>query len=79
MKKKPINQFDTLVDKLIHEFSKIPNFDLTQTEDIGNKILSFNDILHINEAKLSVLLTSIIAGLAGYFLLRNTKMKYKDS
>ncbi|TJZ53342.1 Na+/H+ antiporter NhaA [Sphingobacterium olei] len=49
------------------------------TMSIFIAILSFNDILHINEAKLSVLLTSIIAGLAGYFLLRNTKMKYKDS
>ncbi|MBE8723024.1 Na+/H+ antiporter NhaA [Sphingobacterium pedocola] len=46
------------------------------TMSIFIAILSFDDMLHINEAKLSVLLTSLIAGLAGYFLLSNTKTTY---
>jgi len=40
MKKKPLNKFDTLVDKLVQEFIKIPNFDLTQTNEIGNKVFN---------------------------------------
>lgn len=40
MKKKPLNKFDTLVDKLIQEFIRIPNFDLTQTDENANKIFN---------------------------------------
>lgn len=39
-RRKKINRFDTLVEKLIDEFIKIPNFDLTQTDEIGNKIFN---------------------------------------
>lgn len=39
------------------------------TMSIFISILSFNDPLHINEAKLSILLTSLIAGVLGYFVL----------
>lgn len=39
------------------------------TMSIFISILSFNDPLHINEAKLSILLTSLIAGLLGYLAL----------
>jgi len=41
-KNKPINKFDSLVDRLVQEFVKIPNFDLTMTDEIGNK--TFNII-----------------------------------
>ena len=40
MKKKPTNKFDILVEKLVQEFIKIPNFDLTQTDEVGNKIFN---------------------------------------
>lgn len=39
------------------------------TMSIFISILSFSDPLHINEAKLSILLTSLIAGVLGYFVL----------
>lgn len=39
------------------------------TMSIFISILSFNDALHINEAKLSILLTSLMAGLLGYIIL----------
>lgn len=43
MKKKKIpNKFDTLVERLIEEFIKIPNFDLTSTDEVANK--AFNII-----------------------------------
>lgn len=42
-KKKNVSKFDNLVEKLIQEFIKIPNFNLTQTDEIGNKI--FNIII----------------------------------
>lgn len=41
-KKKPLNKFDTLVERLIEEFIKIPNFDLTSTDEVANK--AFNII-----------------------------------
>lgn len=40
------------------------------TMSIFISILSFNDVLHINEAKLSILLTSLLAGISGYLLLK---------
>ena len=40
------------------------------TMSIFISILSFNDPLHIEEAKLSVLITSLIAGFLGYLVLR---------
>ncbi len=40
MKRKKINRFDILVENLIHEFSKIPNFDLTQTDKVANQIFN---------------------------------------
>jgi len=40
MKRKPINKFDNLVEKLVQEFSKIPNFELTQTDDLANKMFN---------------------------------------
>lgn len=39
-KKKKINKFDDLVDRLVQEFIKIPNFDLTKTDEIGNKMFN---------------------------------------
>lgn len=39
------------------------------TMSIFISILSFNDALHINEAKLSILLTSVLAGIVGYTIL----------
>jgi len=39
------------------------------TMSIFISILSFNDALHINEAKLSILLTSVLAGIVGYIIL----------
>lgn len=39
------------------------------TMSIFISILSFGDPLHINEAKLSILLTSLLAGIFGYFVL----------
>ena len=38
MKNKVINKFDRLVEKLLEEFSKIPNFNLFQTDKIGNHV-----------------------------------------
>ena len=38
--RRKINKFDTLVEKLIKEFVKIPNFHLTQTDEVGNKIFN---------------------------------------
>jgi len=40
MKKKPSNKFDTLVEKLVPEFVKILNFELTQTDEVGNKMFN---------------------------------------
>lgn len=40
--KNSLNKFDALVESLIQEFIKIPNFDLTQTDEVGSKI--FNTI-----------------------------------
>jgi len=40
MKKKVKNKFDTLVENLIVEFSKIPNFDLTQTDETANQVFN---------------------------------------
>lgn len=42
MQRKKQNQFDSLVENLVQEFTKIPNFDLTQTDEIANKL--FNKI-----------------------------------
>lgn len=39
-KKHPLNKFDTLVDKLVQEFIKIPNFDLTSTDELGRKVFN---------------------------------------
>lgn len=39
------------------------------TMSIFISILSFGDPLHINEAKLSILVTSLLAGIFGYFVL----------
>ncbi|MFD2598756.1 Na+/H+ antiporter NhaA [Sphingobacterium corticis] len=47
------------------------------TMSIFIALLSFSDPLHIAEAKLSILSTSVLAGILGYLLLRNTK--YKDT
>lgn len=41
-KKKTPNKFDSLVERLIAEFIKIPNFDLTSTDEVANK--AFNII-----------------------------------
>jgi hypothetical protein len=41
-KKKTPNKFDTLVERLVTEFIKIPNFDLTSTDEVANK--AFNII-----------------------------------
>lgn len=35
------NSIDLLIENLIKEFSKIPNFELTQTDPIGNKVFNF--------------------------------------
>ena len=40
MRKKKQNRFDLLVEKLIEEFAKIPNFDLTQTDKVANQIFN---------------------------------------
>ncbi|WP_293888743.1 MULTISPECIES: Na+/H+ antiporter NhaA [unclassified Sphingobacterium] len=39
------------------------------TMSIFISILSFSDLLHINEAKLAILLTSLLAGILGYLVL----------
>jgi hypothetical protein len=39
-KKKPLNKFDTLVERLVTEFIKIPNFDLVSTDEIANKVFN---------------------------------------
>ncbi|OQY94023.1 MAG: hypothetical protein B6D37_09820 [Sphingobacteriales bacterium UTBCD1] len=41
-KKKPLNKFDALVEKLVQEFIKIPNFDLTSSDEVVNR--AFNII-----------------------------------
>ena len=46
------------------------------TMSIFIAILSFNDPLHISEAKLSILITSLLAGVIGYLAL-NSKKVYK--
>ena len=46
------------------------------TMSIFIAILSFKDPLHISEAKLSILITSLLAGIVGYFAL-NSKKEYK--
>lgn len=43
------------------------------TMSIFIAILSFGDPLHVSEAKLSILITSVLAGLIGYFSLRSNK------
>lgn len=45
------------------------------TMSIFISLLSFGDPLFIKEAKLSILLTSVLAGLLGYIVLYNTKSK----
>lgn len=45
------------------------------TMSIFISILSFNNPLFVSEAKLSVLLVSVIAGLVGYFFLKSVKQK----
>ena len=45
------------------------------TMSIFISILSFNNPLFVSEAKLSVLLTSVIAGTAGYLLLKSNSKK----
>lgn len=39
-KNKQLNSFDLLVESLIQEFSKIPNFDLTQKDETANKLFN---------------------------------------
>jgi len=41
MKKTKTNSIDNLIDKLASEFSKIPNFDLTQIDEDGNRLFNF--------------------------------------
>lgn len=41
-RKKQQTQFDALVENLVQEFTKIPNFDLTKTDEIANEL--FNKI-----------------------------------
>jgi hypothetical protein len=41
MKKTRKNNIDQLINKLAIEFSKIPNFDLTQTDEDGNRLFNF--------------------------------------
>jgi len=38
--KKSQNRFDSLVDRLIQEFIKIPNFNLLQEDEAGNKVFN---------------------------------------
>jgi hypothetical protein len=38
--KKSVNKFDSLVERLAQEFSKIPNFDLTSTDEVGNTVFN---------------------------------------
>uniref|UniRef100_UPI0035A0FCCA Na+/H+ antiporter NhaA n=1 Tax=Jeotgalibaca porci TaxID=1868793 RepID=UPI0035A0FCCA len=45
------------------------------TMSIFISILSFNNPLFVSEAKLSVLLTSVVAGTAGYLLLKSNSKK----
>ena len=40
MKKAPNNKFDLLIEKLIEGFSKIPNFDITQKDELANKLFN---------------------------------------
>ncbi len=49
------------------------------TMSIFISILSFSNPLFVKEAKLSILLTSILAGLLGYMFLRNTKKNHLNS
>lgn len=39
-KKKQKTSFDELVERLIQEFNKIPNFDLTRTDEVGNSVFN---------------------------------------
>lgn len=48
------------------------------TMSIFISILSFDNPQYVSEAKLSVLLTSIVAGILGYFVLRFSRFKVKD-
>lgn len=41
MKHQKKNSIDLLIEKLASEFSKIPNFDLTQTDDSANRLFNF--------------------------------------
>ena len=45
------------------------------TMSIFIALLSFNDALHISEAKLSILVTSLLAGILGYAFLNATRKK----
>jgi len=40
MKRHKQNKFDQLVENLVKEFTKIPNFDLTQTDKVANQIFN---------------------------------------
>ncbi|UZT98930.1 hypothetical protein ODZ84_04995 [Chryseobacterium fluminis] len=40
MKKPKLNKFDLFVDKLIEGFSKLPNFDLTQRDELAHKLFN---------------------------------------
>lgn len=48
------------------------------TMSIFISILSFDNPQYVSEAKLSVLLTSIVAGILGYFVLRFSRFKVED-
>ena len=39
-RKKTINKFDLLVERLVEEFIKIPNLDLLSTDDVGNRVFN---------------------------------------
>ncbi|UFK97751.1 hypothetical protein [Kaistella faecalis] len=40
MKKQPNNKFDLLIEKLIEGFTTIPNFDITQKDELANKLFN---------------------------------------
>jgi len=39
--KKKVNSIDLLIENLQKEFSKIPNFELTQNDPLGKKLFDF--------------------------------------
>jgi hypothetical protein len=41
MKKPKKNSIDVLIDRLANEFSNIPNFHLTQTDETGNRLFNY--------------------------------------